>query len=202
VRTKGAELGLRTEAIRNLQSSLALWYLEQDSELLFVGDAGTTEPSRPSTRYGVEWLNYWRPKSWLLVDAELAWTHARFSDDDPAGNFIPGALETAAQLGVTVDSLGPWYGSVQVRYLGARPLIEDDSVRSSSTTITNLRVGYHISKNFRVHLDVLNLFDSKDHDIDYYYESFIPAIDASPVNDIHFHPVEPREFRLTLVGTF
>jgi outer membrane receptor protein involved in Fe transport len=202
VRTKGAEVGLRTEAIRNLQSSLSLWYLEQDSELLFVGDAGTTEPSRPSERYGVEWINYWRPQRWLLVDAELAWTHARFSDSDPAGDYIPGAMETMAQLGVTIDNLGPWYGGVQLRYLGPRPLIEDDSVRSSSTTITNLRVGYTLSRNFRLHLDVFNLFDVEDSDVEYYYQSFIPAIDTGPVDDIHFHPVEPRQFRLTLVGTF
>jgi hypothetical protein len=213
VRTKGAEVGARSEAIRNLQSSVALWYLEQDSELLFVGDAGTTEPSRPSERYGVEWINYWRPKPWLLVDAELAWTHARFSDDDPAGDRIPGALERTAQLGLTVDNLGPWYGSVQLRYFGARPLIEDNSVRSSSTTITNLRLGYLLSKNFRLHLDVLNVFDVEDSDIEYFYQSCLasevgvaPACPAAGggdgISDIHFHPVEPRQLRLTLIGTF
>ena len=56
-----ASSGVRTEIIPNLQSSLALWMLEQDSELLFVGDAGTTEPSRPSRRQGIEWINYYRP---------------------------------------------------------------------------------------------------------------------------------------------
>jgi outer membrane receptor protein involved in Fe transport len=214
VRTKGAEIGVRTEAIRNLQSSLALWYLKQDSELVFSGDAGDTEASFPSRRYGVEWINYWRPQRWLLVDAELAWTHARFTEANPdnGGKYIPGALNTVAQVGVTVDNLGPWFGSVQLRYFGPRPLIEDNSVRSDPTTITNLRVGYILSKNFRVHLDVLNLFDRKDHDIDYYYPSCLRnelGSAACPlggggdgINDIHFHPVEPREFRLSLVGTF
>jgi hypothetical protein len=213
VRTKGAELGVRTEAVRNLQSSLALWYLEQDSELLFVGDAGTTEASRPSERYGAEWINYWRPKPWLLVDAEFAWTHARFSDDDPVGDRIPGALERMAQVGLTVDNLGRWYGGVQMRYFGSRPLIEDNSVRSSSTTITNMRLGYLLSKNFRLHLDVLNLLDVEDNDIEYFYESCLAGeVGVAPecpaagggtgISDIHLHPVEPREFRLTLIGTF
>jgi outer membrane receptor protein involved in Fe transport len=214
VRTKGAEVGVRTEAIRNLQSSLALWYLKQDSELVFSGDAGDTSASFPSRRYGVEWINYWRPQRWLLVDTELAWTHARFTEPSPdnGGKYIPGALNTVAQVGVTVDNLGPWFGSVQLRYFGPRPLIEDNSVKSDSTTITNLRVGYVLSKNFRVHLDVLNLFDRKDHDIDYYYPSCLRselgtaacplAGGGAGINDIHFHPVEPREFRLTLVGTF
>ncbi len=212
VRTKGAELGVRTEIIPGLQSSLALWYLKQDSELLFVGDAGTTEASRPSRRVGVEWINYYRPLPWLLIDAELAFTRARFSDDDPAGDYIPGAMERMAQVGVTVEDLGRWFGSVQLRYLGSRPLIEDDSVRSDSTTITNARVGYKLTKNLRVQLDVLNLFGSKDQDIAYFYASCLPSeLGTAPcptaaprdgIEDVHFHPVEPRQFRLTLVGTF
>ncbi|MCW5620024.1 MAG: TonB-dependent receptor, partial [Burkholderiales bacterium] len=212
VRTKGAELGVRTEIIPNLQSSLALWMLKQDSELLFVGDAGTTEASRPSKRSGIEWINYYRPLPWLLIDAELAFTRARFSDSDPAGNRIPGALERMAQVGVTVEDLGNWYGSVQVRYFGSRPLIEDNSMRADSTTITNMRLGYRFNKKLRLQLDVLNLFDSDDNDIEYFYASCLrselgsaacPSVGPRDgIEDIHFHPVEPRQFRLTLIARF
>jgi len=212
VRTRGAELGVRTEIIPKLQSSLSLWMLKQDSELLFVGDAGTTEASRPSKREGIEWINYYRPLPWLLIDAELAFTRARFDDDDPAGDRIPGALERMAQVGITVEDLGRWFGSIQMRYLGSRPLIEDNSVRSDSTTITNARVGYKFTNKVRVQLDVLNLFGSKDSDIAYFYASCLPselgsaacpaAAPRDGVEDIHFHPVEPRQFRLTLIGTF
>jgi len=212
VRTRGAELGVRTEIIPKLQSSLSLWMLKQDSELLFVGDAGTTEASRPSKREGIEWINYYRPLPWLLIDAELAFTRARFDDDDPAGDRIPGALERMAQVGITVEDLGRWFGSIQMRYLGSRPLIEDNSVRSDSTTITNARVGYKFTNKVRVQLDVLNLFGSKDSDIAYFYASCLRSELGSAacpaaalrdgVEDIHFHPVEPRQFRLTLIGTF
>jgi hypothetical protein len=212
VRTKGAEVGVRTEIIPNLQSSLALWWLKQDSELLFVGDAGTTEPSRPSSRRGIEWINYYRPKPWLLLDAELAFTHARFTDSDPVGDRIPGALERTAQVGVSVQDFGRWYGSLQLRYFGSYPLIEDNSVRAESTTIVNGRVGYLLTQNLRLHLDVLNLFDSKRSDISYYYASclrnevgVIPECtgpNAPGVNDIHFHPVEPRQLRVSLIAYF
>ena len=53
VRSKGAEIGVRTQAFSGLDASLALFLLDFDSELLFVGDAGTTVPSRPSQRIGV-----------------------------------------------------------------------------------------------------------------------------------------------------
>lgn len=59
VRTIGREIGIRTEAITGLQSSLAFWQLDSDSELVFVGDAGETEASRASKRYGIEWNNHY-----------------------------------------------------------------------------------------------------------------------------------------------
>jgi outer membrane receptor protein involved in Fe transport len=201
VKSRGAELGVRTEIIRGLESSLALWQLKMDSELLFVGDAGTTEPSRPSERYGVEWTNHYRANSWLLFDFDVSLSHARFTDDDPAGDYIPGAIEQAVSAGITIDSYGPWYGMLQYRYFGPRPLIEDNSVRSNSTSLTNMRIGYKIEQKWRVHLDVFNLFDSKDDDITYYYESQLQG-EPAPVEDIHFHPVEPRTFRVSLTGYF
>jgi len=201
VRSKGAEVGVRSEVIPKLESSLSLWQLKLDSELLFVGDAGTTEPSRPSKRSGVEWTNHYRPKPWLLVDLDLCVSRARFTDEDPAGDHIPGSIGKVASFGVTVDSLGPWYGMLQYRYFGPRPLIEDDSVKSSSTQLTNLRVGYRIDPKWRLHLDVFNLLDRKDSDIEYFYESRVKPTDPA-VEQIHFHPVEPRILRLTLTGHF
>ena len=101
VRSKGAELGIRTRAVEGLTSSLALFVLDFDSELLFVGDAGTTEPSRPSRRVGVEWTNQYQVLPWMRFDLDVAYTRARFTDFDPAGNFIPGAPAWVASGGVT-----------------------------------------------------------------------------------------------------
>src|SRR5205814_210255 len=61
VRAKGADFGARTTVISELQSTASLFLLDLDSELLFVGDAGTTVPSRPSRRTGVEFANYYSP---------------------------------------------------------------------------------------------------------------------------------------------
>ncbi len=201
VRTRGYEFGLRTEALPGLQSSLALWQLKQDSELLFVGDAGTTEASRPSKRTGIEWNNHYVAKPWLFFDVDVNFTRARFTDDDPAGDRIPGAPNRVITAGVTVDNLGPWFGNVNVRHFGPRPLIEDNSVKSDSTTLLNLRAGYKINKQFQVSLDVFNLLDEEASNIDYFYESQLPG-EPAPVADIHFHPIERRGARLTLTGFF
>jgi outer membrane receptor protein involved in Fe transport len=197
VASRGMELGARTEWIPGLQSSLALWKLDFDSELVYVGDAGATEPNRPSTRRGVEWNNRWIPLPWLLVDADLAWTHARFSDADPAGDRIPNSVDKVASVAVTARDLGPWSASVQWRYLGSGPLIEDNSVRSRSSLTTNLRVGRKLTRDSELTLDVFNLLDRKVNDIEYYYESQLRT-ETAPVADKHVHPAEPRTVRVTL----
>jgi len=202
VKSKGGELGVRVEPIAGWQSSLALWQLDLASELVFAGDAGTTEPSRPSRRRGVEWSNHYAAAEHWLVDLDLAFNHARFTDGDPVGPYIPGALERAASFGVSAVNLGPWSGNVQIRYFGPRALIEDDSVRSQSTTLVNARVSYRIDQHWRVNLDAFNLLDRAASDIDYYYASRLPGEPAEGVNDIHFHPVEPRTFRLTVQARF
>ncbi|HAF43993.1 MAG TPA: TonB-dependent receptor [Gallionellaceae bacterium] len=193
----GYEVGVRSAILPGLQTSLTLWRLDIDSELVFVGDAGTTSASRPSRRQGVEWANYWNPVAWLLVDGDVSLSSARFTDSDPVGNRIPGAIEQAASVGVSLQESDPWSAGLRLRYFGPRPLIEDNSIRSKSSTLVNLMSGYKISKQVRLSLEVLNLLDTQVSDIDYYYESQLVG-EASPVADIHSHPAEPRTLRLTL----
>lgn len=202
VKARGAELGVRSEIVPGLQSSIALWQLRLDSELLFVGDAGDTEASRASKRYGVEWSNHYTASDWLLVDLDLSVSHARFTEYDPAGNDIPGAVEKTASFGLTLTDIGPWLAEFQLRYFGPRPLIEDDSVRSKSTTLAYLRGGYRFSRDWKVLVDVFNLFNRKSSDIDYFYASRLRGEPAEGVEDRHFHPVEPRTVRVTLNYNF
>lgn len=201
VRAKGQELGARTAFVPGLQTSLTLWQLKLASELVFVGDAGTTEASRPSRRRGVEFANYWTPAPGMTVDLDLAWSTARFRDFDPAGDRIAGAIERTASFGVAYDDNGAYFGGLRARYFGPRPLIEDNSVRSAPSTLVNARLGYRFGKRAEVALDVLNLLDRKVDDIEYFYESQL-ATEAAPVADRHFHPAEPRTVRVTLRVNF
>jgi hypothetical protein len=202
-RSKGVEVGVRTEIIPGLQSSLAVYRLVSDSELLFVGDAGSTEASRPSRRVGIEFNNYYKPTKWLTIDADLAFARARFRDVDPAGNRIPGAVEGVASIALAVDNIGPYFGALQLRYFGPRPLIEDDSVRSKGSTTLNGRIGYKINSKTRVELEGFNLTNRQVSAIDYYYPSRLASEPAgSSTADIHFHPIESRSFRLTLTTNF
>jgi hypothetical protein len=198
VRAKGAEIGFRSVAIPRMQTTVTLWRLDLASELLFVGDAGTTEAGRPSDRYGVEWTNYVRLSTELTIDADLAWSHARFEDENPAGQYIPGSASVIASLGLTADRNRGLFGTVRLRYFGPRPLIEDNSVRSEATGLVNAQLGYHLTPRVHVVLDAFNLFDSNGSDIDYFYPSRLSGEPLGGVDDIHIHPTLPRSVRLVL----
>jgi outer membrane receptor protein involved in Fe transport len=193
VRTKGIEAGVRSKIVPGLDSSLSLFLLDQASEIIFNGDAGDTSASRPSRRYGLEWTNTYRPKSWLSFDADLAATHARFVgyDTDQAalyaslagfpqaqignapGNYIPNAPAMVASAGITVGEKTGWFGAVRWRYLASSPLTEDNAFRSPPTSIFNGRVGYRTDNGWRIQLDVLNLFNTRANQITYAYGSLL-----------------------------
>jgi hypothetical protein len=209
VRTYGAEFGVRSTWVPGLHSTLSAWWLDIDSELLFVGDAGTTQASRPSRRYGLEFANYWTPTKWLTLDADVSVSQARFRDRDPAGQCIPGAIETVVAAGIAVHDLNGFFGGLRLRYFGPRPLIEDNTVRSTASALVNLRVGYAFNGRWKLTADVFNLLDRRASDIEYFYESRLrgEALNPDPAlnggyNDVHLHPAEPIAIRVALSGTF
>jgi outer membrane receptor protein involved in Fe transport len=201
VAVKGYDVGMRTAAMSNLQLAVSLWTLRFDSELVFVGDAGNTEANFGSERHGVEVGMWYRPLRWLILDSDLAWSHARFEGTDPGEDHIPGAVESVASVGLAVEHPRGWTAGLRVRHFGPAPLIDDNSVRSDDTTVVNLRAGYEFTPRLGIALDVYNLFDSADDDISYYYYSLLPG-EAAALADVHFHPVEPRTWRLGLHGRF
>lgn len=201
-RTYGSEIGARTTWIKGLQSTLAIWWLDMDSELLFSGDAGTTEPSRPSRRYGLEFANYYSPTDWLTLDADFSYSQSRFKGNDSAGNYIPGSIETVIATGATVHDFYGFFGGPRLRYFGPRSLIEDNSVRSKPTIMLSAMLGYEFNKTWTLQAEMFNLLNRTDSAIDYFYTSRLPGEGPAGVNDIHFHPVEPINFRMTLSAKF
>jgi hypothetical protein len=210
VRTETADVGLRTTAVDGLQSTLGVFWIELDSELVFVGDAGTTEPGPPSRRVGVEFANFYRPASWIALDLDVSYTDAEFLELPAGARRIPGALERTIQAGITLGRDAGWSGSLRWRYFGDFPLTEDNSVRGRATSLLNGRLAYGLDNGLRLVLDGFNLLDREDADIQYYYASRLPAglspsgvtEDVGGVEDVHFHPMESRTFRLRFEYAF
>jgi len=201
----GKEIGLRTEAINGLQSSLALWSLNSDSEIVYSADSaiGSTSANGASKRTGVEWNNHWIANRWLLVDVDMAWTRAHYAnmnDNGSFGNLIPNAVSKVARFGATIHDVGAWSAAVETRYIGSYPLSQDGSLTAPSAFVTNLRVGREISPGTTISLDTLNLFNRQYYDIAYQQDYVVvrPNIKISNPNGVTVHPGESRQLRVTL----
>ncbi len=194
VPTQGAEIGVRTKAIENLNSAVALFGLDAASENIFNGDAGNTQPTLlPTRRIGIEWTNDYRPISWVDLEADVAGTRARFLGYDYAqqatyvslwgypqasignapGNYVPGAATIVGSINLTLGEKTGWFGGLGYRYFGPRPLTEDNAFRSPATGLLNARVGYRFDNGWTLQLDGTNITDSKSDQITYAYGSLL-----------------------------
>ena len=202
--TEGYELGMRTAVIDNLSLSVVLFHLELDSELIFVGDDGTTEPKGATERTGLEIGAYYKPVDWFVLDLDYANSDARFKVDEDGGDRVPDSIEEVISLGASVDFESGLYGGLRMRYFGPRNLDTVGEVKSKSTSLLNANVGYHFDNGLNIGLEVINLLDSEKDDITYYYESRfqVDGILQAPREDFHSHPMVPRTFRATMAYKF
>jgi hypothetical protein len=195
VRGTGKELGVRFQRSGFSLTATYFW-LDVASELRFVGDSNAVEPTGASKRRGYELVGFWRPFPWLALDGTYTASHSRYDN----GDRIPNAFEDAASAGASVI-LDQWSFSARVRHLGPYPLIEDNSVRDKGSTVVNLRGAFKPGKA-EFYAELLNLFDSRDKDIAYYYESYLPGVDAEPTSGRLSRVVEPRTLRVGVKYNF
>lgn len=209
-RAKGLEVGARYTSGSVLNATLTLWQLDIASELTFDGDHGTTSAGYPTRRKGIEVATFFHPTKRLTFDLDYADSSARYTRFDPAfipGSFVAGSLAGVTSSGVTYDP-GPYFGSLRYRYFGPRALIEDNSVRSAATKEFNLLLGSRprSRSGFGLQFEVLNLFNGGGNDVAYYYASRLKGETVCPdgssaiagCNDVHFHPLDKRGFRISI----
>ncbi|HEV7991407.1 MAG TPA: TonB-dependent receptor [Gemmatimonadaceae bacterium] len=203
VRSRGAEVGMRATPVAGMRTTATLWLLNLDSELLFTGDAGVTEPSAASARRGATIANFYRVSDALAIDADLSFARARFTGVAPEEDRIPGALERVFAGGVAYGSrTNGLFGSLRVRHFGSYPLAEDGALRARASTLLNGEVGYELRAGTRLQLTVLNVLNGTADDIQYAYSSRLHGETADGVDDVHFHPAEPRQLRIGVSHQF
>lgn len=177
------------------------WWSEIDSELIYVGDSGAVEPSDPAKRHGYELTAFYKPNDWLAVDAVWTGSDARYVGLPEGEDFVPGALESAGELGVS--AIFPnWNAAARARYLGPHPLIEDNSVSGEDTLLVNFRAAWTGFEGWEIYGELLNAFDSDAHDIDYFYATRLPGEPAGGVEGRNSRVVEPRQVRVGIKKTF
>jgi hypothetical protein len=231
VQTKGGEIGVRTTALPHLQSTLSLWYLRSNSELMQDGDTGGTSASEQSSnRYGLEWANYYTPTEHLAIDFDIADSRAQFTQIDPddaaqsvvkaalsvngtpdgtvnwqesgpGGKLVPEAVKVVISSGVALHDYKGFSSSLRLRYFGPRYLTSDGLYQSSQTVLLNGELGYQFNKKWHVTTELLNMLNRKDADIDYAYVYQITPTAAPAFGRVN-HPTEPFLLRFSLGRSF
>ncbi|MEO6151813.1 MAG: TonB-dependent receptor [Croceibacterium sp.] len=180
------------------------WFSTIDSELIFVGDSGAVEPSDPGKRRGYELTGFWKPNGWLALDAVWTGSHSRFVGLPEGQNYVPGALESSGEFGAAAV-FPSWNASLRVRYLGPHALIEDNTQRGTPTTLVNLRTAWTpraLLGGFEIFAELLNAFDSKRDDVEYFYPTRLPGEPADGIEGRNSRIVEPRQVRVGIKKTF
>ena len=197
----GYEAGARFE-IGDVKLTTTYWWLNLDSELIFVGDSNSVEPRGGSNRQGYELTMFWKPIDWLGIDAVFTDNQAYYVDDSE-GRYIEGSLENASQIGFSAVR-DRWEAALRVRYLGPYALTPDNAHRAGSSTTVNLRGSYQLD-SITFYAELFNLLDNDGKDIVYFYEAYVDGfdppgvtsedIDCATVNCRMSRATEPRTLR-------
>jgi hypothetical protein len=192
--------------VPKIQTTATVWYLGFDSELIYVGDSGSTEDGPATRRVGLEVTNYFYPTPWVTADLDLSFSRARFIDVPRGEEYVTGALNRVMAAGLAVGppastKTGP-FSHLRLRHFGPRALREDNSIQSTRTTIINGAVGYKFSDKLRVVLDVFNLLNASVSDIEYFFASRLSGEPVGGVEDIHMHASLPRSGRVSARVSF
>jgi outer membrane receptor protein involved in Fe transport len=205
--TTGEEIGLRTNIVPHLSVQVALFRQDFRSELTYNADVGQDEASAPSRRQGVEVSAQYRPVPWLELNTDLSFAKARYQGDIAAfgldGPYISNAPSFIGSFGALVDNLGPWFGGLQWRRLGAYPISDGDRFpEDKGYSEVNLDVGYKVTPKLKLQVSVFNLFNTKANASAFYYAARLPGEPAEGITDYQIHPLEPISARFTVTKVF
>jgi outer membrane receptor protein involved in Fe transport len=193
---EGYEAGARFE-IGDVKLTATRWWLNLDSELIFVGDSNSVEPRGASKRDGYELTLFWQPVDWIGIDAVYTDSTARFVNN-PEGRFVDGSLENAGQFGISATR-DKWEASMRVRYQGPYALTPDNAHRAGGNSTISFRGAYELDK-FQLYAELINAFDNNGKDIVYWYETYVAGYDdvvngAASIDDIDCNVLDCRVSR-------
>lgn len=182
----GGELGWRTRLLEKMEFSAAYWRSYLSSELVFIGDEGTFEPSGSSKRQGIESELRYDILPWLSYDLDVSYTWAKFTN----GDAVPLAPRALAFTGFTVRHDSGLQARLQMRYTGSRYAIDERSIKVPPSAIFDLSLKY-LWKRCELFLSFENLANKKWRAAEHAFVSRLQGEPPAGVLDAHFTPGEP-----------
>jgi outer membrane receptor protein involved in Fe transport len=191
-KARGYEAGSRVKVWDRWDVAFALWRLDLDNEIVWVGDAGTTEPRGKTKRYGIDGEIRYAVLDGLWADLDITHSKARFVSNAGNGDAVALAPTLTISGGLVVKHPSGFFGSFRVEHLDDRPATEDESLTAEGFTVFNLTSGFSRG-SWEVRLDIPNLFNENWREAQFANDSRL-VFEPSPVTDIHFVPGAPRSY--------
>ncbi len=188
----GYELGARLKPTRNLAIEAVGFLIDLGSETVWVGDAGTTEPSGATRRYGVELSGRYHLGNWLYADAEAVLVRPRYRENAGDGDAVALAPTRTFTAGIGArPTLGAYtpFGSVRVKSIADRPANEDGSLLAEGFTTVDLEGGLRW-KEVEVGVDIQNLFNATWREVSFATETRL-AYEPRSLTGVHYSPGWP-----------
>jgi hypothetical protein len=183
----GIDLGINTKLSDRLFLNAALWRLDLDQELVFVGDEGVVEPAGKTQREGVDLSIRYQIFDWLYFDQDLNFTKPK--SKETSEKYIPLAPPFSSIGGLTFRTATGFNGAVRYRYLKDRPANPDKTVIADGYFLTDALLGFSTSK-FAIDVSIENIFDVAWREARFDTESRLKD-EPEPVSEIHFTPGTP-----------
>ena len=185
----GTDFGTIFKPFPRLVVNAALWYLQLQEELVYVGDAATVEISGRTKRMGIDFGLRYQVTDYLFFDTDLNYTYARTVDAQQGENFIPLAPDFTATAGLNAAKYKGFSGGFHYRYLKSRPANEDNSIVAKGYMISDINLNYEY-KNITFGLSAENIFNTQWNETQFATESQLQN-EVQSTEEIHFTPGAP-----------
>ena len=187
-RAIGTEAGIRMKPHTNARVSADLWYLYLTSEQVWSGDAGGTEPSDPTRRFGIDVEGSVDATSWLALDANVTWAKSTLVANQGNGGALALAPRWMGSGGVSIHDKHNFV-SARTRGIADRAGNDDGSLTAKGYLLFDLVAGKKIGK-LDLELTVANLLNTEWREA-----QFAETSRVTPTGDVmeqmHFTPGMP-----------
>lgn len=196
----GGDFGVRLHPFKSLIITPTLWYMYLQQEFVYVGDEAVVEPSGKSRRFGADLGIRFQPLENFYLNADINYSHARFIEEENGQDYVPLAPVVTSTGSVNWDFMHGFSLGLQYRYLGERPAVEDNSIRTKAYFVNDLMLSYNRQK-WGANIQVNNLFNVKWNEAQFATETQLKG-EAEPITDLTYTPGNPFGVRVGLYYKF
>ncbi|MBC7865394.1 MAG: TonB-dependent receptor, partial [Bacteroidia bacterium] len=199
-RAIGYEAGSTFKIRKKILVNAALWGLDLENELVYVGDAGIVEINGATRRLGADLSVRCEITKYLFADADLNYSHGRFLALPEGENFIPLAPSLTSTGGLTLKQEKGFNASLRYRYINSRPANENNSVVAKGYFLLDAVINYTQSK-YQIGISVENLLNSEWNQAQFDTESKLKN-ETQSVSELHYTPGTPFFIKGSVSYTF